>query len=96
MMKVDSAAPSFKLITFLIMRIMSKLNHFIFNYFIYVSFARMSSCNRFFSYLGSGFGALEYRSPQRTNTPPLYIVHYIAIHMHAKAFYWFSGGNDTL
>ena len=39
----------------------------------------MSSYNRF-SYLGSGFLALEYRSPQRTNTPLSYIVQYIYIY----------------
>ena len=44
----------------------------------------MSSYNSL-SYLGSGFWALEYRSPQRTNTPLSYVVHYMATHMHAKA-----------
>ena len=51
----------------------------------------MSSYNRF-SYLGSGFWALEYRSPQRTNTPLSYIVQYMATHIHAKAFVGSRGG----
>ena len=44
------------------------------------------------SYLGSGFWALEYRSPQRTNTPLSYIVQYMATHIHAKAFVGSQGG----
>ena len=91
MMKVDSAASSFKLITFLIMHIMTKLNYFIFHYFIFVSFALMSSYN-LLSYLGSGFWALEYGSPQRTNTSLSYIVQYMATHIHAKAFVGSQGG----
>ena len=51
----------------------------------------MSSYNSL-SYLGSGFWALEYRSPQRTNTPLSYGVHYMATHMHAKAFVGSQGG----
>ena len=73
------------------MHIMTKLNYFIFHYFIYVNFAWMNSYNRF-SYLGSGFLALEYRSPQRTNTPLTYIVQYMATHIHAKAFVGSQGG----
>ena len=45
----------------------------------------MSSYNRF-SYLSSGFGALQYRSLQRTNTTRSYIVQYMATHIHAKVF----------
>ena len=70
---------------------MTKLNFFIFRYIVYVRFAYMSSCNRF-SHLGSGFWALEYRSPQRTNTPLSYIVQYMATHIHAKAFLGSQGG----
>ena len=51
----------------------------------------MSSYNRF-SYLGSGFRALEYRSPQRTSTPLSYIVQYMATHIDAKAFVGSQGG----
>ena len=91
MMKVDSAASSFNLITFLIVHIMAMLYYFIFHYFIYVSFAWMRS-SKCLSYLGSDFWALEYRSPQRTNTPLSYIVQYMATHIHAKAFVGSQGG----
>ena len=91
MMKVDSAASRFKLITFLIVHIMTMLCCFILHYLIYASFVWMSSYNSL-SYLGSGFWALEYRSPQRTNTPLSYVVHYMATHMHAKAFVGSQGG----
>ena len=38
------------------------------------------------------FGLVEYRSPQRTNTPLSYIVQYMAAHIHAKAFVGSQGG----
>ena len=38
---------------------------------------------KIFSYLGSGFRTLEYRS---TNTPLSYIMHNMAMHVQAKAF----------
>ena len=48
------------------------------------------------SFLGSGFGALQYRSSQRTNTPLSYIVQYLATHIHAKAFVGSRGGGTIL
>ena len=92
MMKVDSAASSFKLITFLIMHIMTKLNYFIFHHFIYFSFVRMSSYNRF-SYLGSGFCTLAYRPPPpKEPTRHFHILCNTWQYIHAKAFFGSQGG----